>query len=179
MLNASQKSESAVFSMIEMMVAITIFSLTLMLGISGFRTWIQNTQIRTAAEAMQNGLQRARAEAVRRNMNVAFVLGNNTDWRLATDIPVTTANTIDTRLSSEGSQRVTSTVTPAGATAVSYNNYGLLVGNSDASASITQIDLRSSIAPATNYRSLRILVGNTGSVRMCDPALTAGTIGAC
>ena len=37
-----------------------------------FSDWIRNTRIRTAAEAFQNGLQLARAEAVRRNAWVRF-----------------------------------------------------------------------------------------------------------
>jgi type IV fimbrial biogenesis protein FimT len=54
-----------------------------MMGVPSFQSWIQNTQIRTAAESVMNGLQIARAEAVRRNVNVRFNLtdaGGKVEW---------------------------------------------------------------------------------------------------
>ena len=62
------------FSLIEMMIAVVIVGLLLMAGVPAYTTWIQNLQIRTGAEAILNGMQLARAEAVRRNTNVRFVL---------------------------------------------------------------------------------------------------------
>jgi len=61
-------------SLLELMIAIAIGSILLMLGIPSFKSWIQNTQIRTAAESILNGLQVARTEAVRKNTNVRFNL---------------------------------------------------------------------------------------------------------
>jgi type IV fimbrial biogenesis protein FimT len=59
-------------SLLELMVAVAIGSILLLLGIPSFQSWIQNTQVRTAAESVLNGMQIARAEAVRRNTNVRF-----------------------------------------------------------------------------------------------------------
>jgi type IV fimbrial biogenesis protein FimT len=61
-------------TLVELMVGLAIFAFLLMLGAPSFSTWIQNGQIRTATEAIQSGLQLARAEAVRRNMPVRFQL---------------------------------------------------------------------------------------------------------
>jgi len=44
------------------------------LGAPGFAEWLQNQQIRAAAEATLNGLQVARGEAVRSNTPVRFQL---------------------------------------------------------------------------------------------------------
>ena len=44
-------------SLLELMIAIAIGSVLLMLGIPSFKSWIQNTQTRTAAESILNGLQ--------------------------------------------------------------------------------------------------------------------------
>ena len=49
------------------------------MGVPSFKSWIQNTQIRTATEAIQNGLEVARAEAVRRNTQVRFQLTSSVD----------------------------------------------------------------------------------------------------
>lgn len=72
MLNAAHNQYGV--SLLELMVAIAIGSVMLVIGIPSFQSWIQNTQVRTAAESVLNGLQIARAEAVRRNTNVRFNL---------------------------------------------------------------------------------------------------------
>ena len=66
-------------SLIELMVGLAIVALLFGLAAPGFSVWIQNTHIRTAAEAIQNGLMLARAEAVRRNTAVRFQLTDTTD----------------------------------------------------------------------------------------------------
>lgn len=72
-------------SLIEMAIAMAIFALLYALAAPSFTSWIANVQIRTATESMQNGLQLARAEAIRRNTSVIFWLSSQTnpaaaDW---------------------------------------------------------------------------------------------------
>ena len=62
------------FSLVELMVTVAVLSLLMTLAVPSFAEWIQNSRIRTAAESIQNGLQVARAEAVRRNARVEFAL---------------------------------------------------------------------------------------------------------
>jgi type IV fimbrial biogenesis protein FimT len=61
-------------SLIELMIAVAIFAIALAFGVPSFGEWIQNTQIRSTAESLQNGIQFARAEAVRRNNPTQFQL---------------------------------------------------------------------------------------------------------
>src|SRR5450759_5436236 len=77
MLN-SRYSETG-FSLIELMVGITIVGILFIMGVPSFKSWIQNAQIHTATEAIQNGLELARAEAVRRNTLVGFQLTSTMD----------------------------------------------------------------------------------------------------
>lgn len=65
-------------SLIELIIGIAVLSLLLAIGMPTFGLWIQNAQTRTAAESIQNGLQLARNEAVRRNANVRFTLTSST-----------------------------------------------------------------------------------------------------
>lgn len=51
-----------------------LFSILTALAIPSFSEWIQNQQIRTTAEGVYNGLQRAEAEAAKRNQPVDFAL---------------------------------------------------------------------------------------------------------
>jgi type IV fimbrial biogenesis protein FimT len=62
------------FTIIELMVTVAVLALLMLLGAPSFATWLQNSQIRTAAEGVLAGVQLARAEAVRRNMPVRFQL---------------------------------------------------------------------------------------------------------
>lgn len=186
MLTSLPTLKSQGFSMIELMIGIVIFSLTISMGVSSYRTWIQNTQIRNAAESIRNGLLRTRSEAVKNNTNIFFMLGANSSWIVASGTPPSTFPSdctstafIDCRMSSEGSKNVTRTVLPAAATILTYGNLGTVVANTNGSPSLTQIDLDSSILSAQDSRNLRITIGVGGNVKMCDPNLASGTTGAC
>ncbi len=187
MLNPEPTARMLGFSLIELMITIVIFSIAMAYGIPGYRTWTQNTQIRNAAESIQNGMMRARAEAVKRNTSVAFeIKGADSSWivRVAS-APTQACNvtgldrlptTLDVRCANEGSRNVGSTVTPGGATVVTFNNFGLVVDTVD---TITQIELKST-ALDTTARTLLITVNKpSGSIRICDPKLAAGNPQAC
>lgn len=75
-------------SLVELMIGLVIVAVLLGLATPNFSTFIQNTRIRNAAEAIQNGLNLARAEAVRRNTNVQFVLGTGSSWTVQCEIAV-------------------------------------------------------------------------------------------
>lgn len=68
MLNGRQ----AGFNIIEIMISLVVLGVLIALGAPGFAEFLQNQQIRAAAESTLNGLQVARAEAVRSNGPVRF-----------------------------------------------------------------------------------------------------------
>ena len=65
-------SRSRGFTIVELLVTVTVLGIVLMLGLPNMSAWLQNTQIRTSAEAMVSGLQLARTEALRRNRQARF-----------------------------------------------------------------------------------------------------------
>ena len=71
-------NRQAGMTLIELMIGIVLLAILLALGAPTFFRWTQNSQIRNAAEAVQNGLTLARAEAVRRNTTVRFQLVTTT-----------------------------------------------------------------------------------------------------
>lgn len=77
------------FSLIELIVGMLVLAILVSVGAPSFMTWIQNSQLRTAAESISAGVQLARAEAVRRNTAVRFQLTSNID---ATCVLSTTGN---------------------------------------------------------------------------------------
>lgn len=157
------------FTLVELMVAVALLGILATLGIPSFQTWIQNTRIRTATESIQNGLQKARAEAVKRNTPVQFVLdGDNSAWTvscvtaaLCADL---TGGVVETRAVSEGSSTDITVVTDS-ADIVVFNNLGTV---NAAPVPFTQIDIDNT-ALATGSRPLRITLGVGGNTRMCDP----------
>jgi type IV fimbrial biogenesis protein FimT len=155
-------------TLIELMVAITIFGILLMAGADSYTRWIQNQQIRVAAESVLSGMQVARNEAVKRNVTVQFVLGAN-GWTVIDAASVSQVQAAPLR---EGARNAIVTVTPAGASMLTFNGLGRVWANADASPPIAQVDVTSVSAAAD--RPLRVLAGLGGALKMCDPALAAG-----
>jgi len=60
------------FTIVEVMITLTVLGVLIALGAPSAIEWLQNQQIRAAAEAALNGLQAARTEAVRANLPVRF-----------------------------------------------------------------------------------------------------------
>lgn len=66
------------FTLIEVLVGITLVSVLMALGVPAMSTFIQNNKIKSAASDYYSGLQAARAEAIRSNLPVEFVMTNGT-----------------------------------------------------------------------------------------------------
>ena len=71
------------FTLVELLVGLTLLALLLGLGVPAMGTYLQNSKLASAAASYYSGLQMARTEAIRRNVRTEFVL---------TDTPVSTAN---------------------------------------------------------------------------------------
>lgn len=160
-------------TLIELVIGLVIFGILFAASAQTFRAWMVNVQIRNAAEALQNGLQVARNDAIRHNINVEFRLTTGTGWTVV-EVPLPSA-TVQSRAAEEGSPNVTVTVTPPGATRLTFNSLGRVVTptNADGSVPITQldIDVPSSVLAAADVKKLRILTANS-QIRMCDPKVS-------
>lgn len=159
-------------TLVELLIGIAILSVLLVVALPEFSTWIQNARIRTAAESVLSGMQLARNEAVRRNLNVQFAFGAGSTWTVS--VP-STLEQIQTRSSAEGAtENVTLTRTPGAATTITFNSLGRRTANADASPAIDQIvvDLPEAVLALSKSRELQITISPGGNVRMCDPNVT-------
>lgn len=187
------------FSLIELIVGIVILGVLMAMAAPRFSDWLRNARIRTAAEAIQNGLQLARAEAVRRNATVRFQLVSTIDdtcalattgphWVVSMVNPAGQCATapsdtaapriIQVRNRAEGSEQ---TQVAAGQSAFVFNALGRLMPVPGANV---EIDISSTtggtcVASGGSVRCLRLVVSAGGQIRMCDPALPAGDAQAC
>jgi type IV fimbrial biogenesis protein FimT len=194
------------FSLVEIGIALAVLAILIALGAPAFTDWLQNQQTRAAAEATLNGLQIARAEAVRRNGQVRFqfvsdltsgcvVSAANLNWVVSVGDPTSKCDqpievvppavpgpVIQSRSAAEVSPNATVVVTPAGPTPayVTFNALGGVVSpNADGTAPITQIDISNPAIAVSSGRPLRVVVSAGGSIRMCDPAVVAPDARAC
>ena len=163
-------------TIIELLIGIVVLGVLIGVGVPAFRTWMQNSQIRTAADAVLNGLQLARTEAVRRNKPVEFRLDDGTNWTVSQVSPRTQ---LQKRDGDEGSSQAALTVLPGG-NLVTFGPVGapLQTNPADGSAPMTQIDVGTSVAGVSGLRTLRIVISTSGSVRMCDPPTNDPPLGA-
>jgi type IV fimbrial biogenesis protein FimT len=177
MLNSRAKIGQTGLTLIELLVGMAILGILMSLAVPSFQSWMRNSQIRNAAESVTSGMQRARAEAVARNADVAFVLGAGSSWTIVQLQPAPLPPAlIESRSSSEGSKEVALAAVAADntpATTITFNSLGRVVANTDGSGSLAVIDFT---APHGD-RNLRVTIGAGGNARMCDPNITSGLVG--
>lgn len=164
-----------------MMIAVTLVGVLLGMAIPAVQVWLLNAQIKSSADGLHNGLQLARAEAVRRNTNVRFRLNGSSGWTVGCEAPrgdsdsdglLDCPGAIQSRPSGE-TARVILTITPADALMVTFGPLGRVIANDDSSPAITRLDVTVSdddLDPEER-RDLRVLVAG-GSVRLCNPNIT-------
>ena len=178
------------FTLIELMVTLVLVGLLLTLGLPSFTTWIRNSQVRSVAEALQDGVRIAQTEAVRRNQAVVLAFTNDANPRRN---PATAAGgrnwvaqTVTSAFVADGATEfiragaladVASGVgiasTPA-VDAICFNANGRLVASAAPAAAPSTASCAATravfdISHPGSDRALRIIVALGGQVRMCDP----------
>lgn len=160
------------FTLVELLIALALMGILLAMAMPSYRTWIQNTRIRTTAESLLNGLQLARNEALRRNANVEFVLnGANSGWdvkcvAISPGCPDT--DTIHKRTAGEGSSS-SITITASNGGTIRFNSFGRMYSPVPGVGTRISFDIDNSLLSTTDSRDLRVTVDTGGNVRMCDP----------
>ena len=159
------------FTLIEIMISLTVLGILLMVALPSFGTWLQNQQLRAAGEATLNGLQVARAAAIQRNVLVQFQSSPpGTGWTVT---EVATPVLVQGRSPDEGSPNAVLTVTPAVATTVTFAPLGNVVANVGGTPIVTQFAVSNpaggSCQAGGPMRCLRVTISGGGSLRMCDP----------
>jgi type IV fimbrial biogenesis protein FimT len=187
-------------SLIEVLVTLTILGMLLVAVLPSIGNWMRNTEIRNAAESIQNGLTKARAEAVKRNEIITFSLVSSAadgqfagscelssasgSWVASVDDPsgkcaVSVSDTLSPftvakQAVGDGAPNVTVTVCDANnaVTSVAFNGYGRVAATPAWATGPLQC-IEVSNTTATGTRRLNVVIGTGGTVRMCDPAVTS------
>jgi type IV fimbrial biogenesis protein FimT len=181
------------FSIIEVMVTVSIIGILMALAAPSAANWIQNTQLRNSADSVLRGIQMARLEALKRNTVIGFELqdANSTAWRVCiydviNNICSTTQPDIASKSASEGSPnaRVATEIAPTPVTGglaagtavpaiVAFDAFGRFAAT--APNNFTRVDVRNPTMDPAFERRLVIMLSVGGQVRMCDPLLPKAT----
>ena len=151
------------FTLIELMVSVAVLAVGLALAAPSLSTQIANYRLRAAAEGVLNGLNQARAEAVRRNSNVSFTLdASGAGWTVA---QVSPATTLQSR--SNGETPGVDTTSSTASRVVTFTPTGLV---DTSGVRLSQIDLSTTVSGA---ETRRIDIFGGGLIRVCNVAITA------
>lgn len=166
------------FSIIEMAITLAVVAIVLTAGVPSFATWLRNLQIRSAAEAVLNGIQVAKMEAVRRNTTVGITFESSSGWTVGCNVVTSTCpGVIQQRPSENGTQNtgLVATNLNSGAPLV-FDGSGRVSSGLTAATSPLLLDVSYSSGTCAlaggALRCLRIVVSRLGQIRMCDPALS-------
>jgi type IV fimbrial biogenesis protein FimT len=185
------------FTLIELIVTITLLGILVGLALPSFTTAIHNSQVRTVAEALQDGLRTAQSESLRLNRPVVMAFTNSrtspstsAPWPVATNGLNWWLQTVpqfsDTADQAAGLRRqylkggsfadVAAGVTvTSGLNAICFNSNGRLAGGAafatgvpGAACATPGITTFQVKQASTNSRQLNVIVTVGGQVRMCD-----------
>jgi type IV fimbrial biogenesis protein FimT len=182
------------FSLIELMVTVTLMSLLMALAMPSMNAWSRNGKVRAVGESLQNGLRLAQAESLRRNRQVVFSLTNSSapqsgsnvaavanglNWSI-NSLPSMSAGETSSFVQSGVLADVSADVQLTGPASICFNSIGRLVGST--ASSLTAVtggatcaatsDVAYNITLTGADRRLRVTVALGGQVRMCDPDKT-------
>lgn len=152
-------------NMVELVIAMAVLAIIVSIALPSYRLFIENTQVRTVGESILNGLQVARAEAVRRNADVRFEMLDETAWQVCLQSDADCDAPIQSRESGEGSSSlITVTLVPPENTIVVFNAFGTVKTSVALPPDTITI---SGTNPAS--RELSVQLGLGGSTKLCDP----------
>jgi len=197
-----QRSHARGFSLLELMVVLTLIAILALLAAPSMAGWMRNQRIRGTTEALLSGLQTAREEAIRRNRPASFWLVTNlTDgcapssasgtWVVSLNAPDGACNAAPSAtddpllVASQAAQAQGGVDVQAFdkdnsvASEVRFDGYGRIAATGLGGGSpIARIEVRDPADAANDdatthtYRSLRVQIQGTGAIRLCDPRIT-------
>lgn len=162
---------SAGFTLLELLVGVSIAAILVVLALPAFSVWLADAQIRAGAQTVAGGLRYAQAEAIKRNENVQLVLDSTTKSGGWSAELVSSKAVLQTGVFLEGADRAQFTTTPAGRRTVTFTGMGQVApANDDGTLAFDSVVV--DVPAVTDRRPLTVLVGNSAAragIKICDP----------
>lgn len=182
------------FTLLELLVTLTVFGLLVAAAVPPFVTWIANSRVRAVTENLQNGLKVAQSEAIRNNRVVVFALTDDApsvnatakaggkSWAalsvglLAADAPLTLVQGGELGSSAAGVTVAARDSNGVAKASVCFDFTGRLTNPTTATGvageDCSTNDVQFNVTRIGADRPLRTLVNLAGQVRVCDPNRT-------
>ena len=167
------------FTLIEIMVALAIFGFLIMLAGPQLSRFLLGSQVRNAAEAVYNGVQKAQTTAIGGNAQTRLVLNTADDvggWEILTTDPAdntepapnptgpcvapsgaASMNPVQLFCKKDGARDVKFTPFPNDATQITFDGLGRMQCNADGSANLQRVDITD---PKNIAKPLRVCITN-------------------
>jgi type IV fimbrial biogenesis protein FimT len=168
------------FTLIELLIALAIFGLLIMLAGPQLAQFLASSQVRNAAEAITNGVQKAQTTAIGGNAQTRFVVDTNVStggWEILTTDPqdnsepapnpatpcvapagAASLNPVQLYCKQDGAPDVRFAPTPGDATQITFDGLGRMQCNADTSANLQWIDVTN--PKNTSARAMRVCITN-------------------
>jgi type IV fimbrial biogenesis protein FimT len=195
------------FTLTEVLVAMAIIALMVLVSLPSMTAYFQSAKIGSAAQTYAAGLQAARAEAIRRNTQVRFVLTDTNistpnianvavpsatgrSWVVSECDPVTaTCNLVQAKSALEGSGQAagsiptvavtgTATAGPAFDGTIVFDGLGRTTSPGEVRLVIDN-QAGGACGPAGPMRCLNVRAAPGGQIRVCDSQAILGDSRAC
>lgn len=180
-MNSSPKNLATGFTLIELVVTISIAAVLLMIGVPSFIGFQRNSELTSATNSFVAALGAARGEAMKRGQRAVVVPGANNDWSTGWTIFIDADNNqqfngSDVLIVRQGALPNYFTATGQGTALgspayVMFNPSGYAQTSTSTFQSVTLKIERNDVSGAEKTKQTRIVViAKTGRVRACQPA---------
>lgn len=177
------------FSLIELMVTVSIVAILLAVGVPSLGQWIRSTSVSAMGESVQNGLRRAQVEAVSRNVPVEFALVDGVpsptnfkvaDLTAAADKVNWVVRTVQNGTEMFVQGGVGGSIAPdveiTGPARIFFAGFGRAQDKDGVLVGATQVFR---VTHPDSDRVMCVYVTPGAAIKMCDPNVPTGKPGAC
>lgn len=192
-LRPPARQRASGFTLVELMVTITLLAVLLGLAMPPMLDWIRDSRVRAVSQSLQSGLREAQSEALRRSRQVVFSLTDDKPTAADTEVTATengnhwAIHTLPSMSADEDSVFVGSGVLTdvgngvqiTGPAALCFNSLGRVVANSTTTLTAVTGGEACTATDDAAYEvgiegglTLRVLVALGGQTRLCDPRKT-------
>lgn len=180
------------FTLVELMITLSLLAILLAVGVPSLADWIRNSRIRTAANNVQDALRTAQNEALGRSRPMVFMFTNSPPTTAPASVSAASGGKfwavyqLPVGGSAESAQLIgtgnfsgaADGVAITGPAEVCFSSLGRVTGAAASSGLGSTCQAPTGTPPMQSFavtltgatRPLRVTVGLSGQVRMCDPA---------
>jgi len=176
------RSQERDFTLIELMVTLTIAAVLALVAVPGFTAYKRNAELTSTINTLLSAINAARSEAMKRGMKAMVVPADHSHWSsgwivfvdkdrnqaysAANDITILTQGPLESYFSISGSGSA------AGATPyILYDGSGYSKLKDDGFSLLTLSLYRNDLSGSSLYeQTRRLVIAKTGRARVCKPA---------